>query len=138
MKKIYLLISLMLSISGVYAQTGIEATSAITLSPFATATRMMESASVTALVPFASTMATIQARGVAGQEQLKDELAALNEDIIAGQVRSLDQVRQPTLKELFIEIEADEAQMAQINSFIDEGSKLHKLATAVTISLLLK
>jgi len=96
----------------------------------------MESATVTSLAPFASTIATAQARGVAGKEQLKDELVSLNDDMIAGTVRSIDEVRQPALKELFAEIAADEAQMESINSVINSGSKLHRIATAVTVSLL--
>lgn len=140
MKNVLFLIALMFSLSS-FAQSvsGIEATSATTLSPFATATRLMESATVTSLAPFASTIATAaQARGVAGREQLKDELVALNDDMVAGAVKSIDEVRQPALKELFFEIEADEMQMENINAVIPEGSKLHRIATAVTVALLVE
>lgn len=135
MKNVLILIALMFSLNS-FAQTVIEATSATTLSPFATATRLMESATVTSLAPFASTIATAQQRGVAGKEQLKDELVALNDDIASGRVNSIDQVRQPALKELFAEISADDSQMDNINSLVKEGSELHRIATAVTVALL--
>ena len=136
MKQFLVLVALMFTLSNAFAQSAIEATSATTLSPFATATRLMESATVTSLAPFASTIATAQARGVAGQEQLKDELAALNDDIVAGAVKSINDIRQPALKELFAEIAADGAQMENINSAVNSGSELHRIATAVTVALL--
>lgn len=135
MKNVLILIALMFSLNS-FAQSAIEATSATTLSPFATATRLMESATVTSLAPFASTIATAQQRGVAGKEQLKDELVALNDDIVSGRVKSIEEVRQPALKELFAEIAADDAQMDNINSVVREGSELHKIASAVTVALL--
>lgn len=135
MKNVLMICALMFSLNA-FSQTVIEATSATTLSPFATATRLMESATVTSLAPFASTIATAQQRGVAGKEQLKDELVALNDDMLAGRVKAIEEVRQPALKELFAEIAADEAQMENINSVVTEGSKLHRIATAVTVSLL--
>lgn len=137
MKNVLIVLALMFTLSSAFAQSIIEATSVTTLSPFATATRLMESATVTSLAPFASTIATAaQARGVAGREQLKDDLVALNDDMVSGAVKSIDDVRQPALKEFFAEIEADDSQMADINAVINEGSKLHKIATAVTIALL--
>lgn len=136
MKNALLVLALMFTLSNAFAQNIIEATSATTLSPFATATRILESGIVTSLAPFASTIATAQARGVAGKEQLKDELVSLNDDMASGSVKSIDEVRQPALKELFAEIAADEAQMESINSVIKSGSKLHRIATAVTVSLL--
>lgn len=136
MKNVLLVLALMFTLSNAFAQSALEATSATTLSPFATATRILESGTVTSLAPFASTIATAQARGVAGKEQLKDELVALNDDMVAGSVKNIEQVRQPALKELFAEIAADEAQMESINSVIKSGSKLHRIATAVTVSLL--
>lgn len=136
MKNVLLVLALMFTLSNAFAQSALEATSATTLSPFATATRILESGTVTSLAPFASTIATAQARGVAGKEQLKDELVALNDDMVAGSVKNIEEVRQPALKELFAEIAADEAQMDSINSVIKSGSKLHRIATAVTVSLL--
>ncbi len=138
MKNVLLVLALMFTISNAFAQSVIEATSATTLSPFATATRLLESGTVTSLAPFASTIASAQARGVAGKEQLKDELVALNDDMVSGAVKSIDEVRQPALKELFAEISADEAQMESINSVIKSGSKLHRIAAAVTVSLLIE
>lgn len=136
MKNVLLVLAFMFALSNAFAQSALEATSATTLSPFATATRILESGTVTSLAPFASTIATAQARGVAGKEQLKDELVALNDDMVAGSVKNIEEVRQPALKELFAEIAADEAQMESINSVIKSGSKLHRIATAVTVSLL--
>jgi hypothetical protein len=135
MKNVLILIALMFSLNS-FAQSALEATSATTLSPFATATRLMESATVTSLAPFASTIATAQQRGVAGKEQLKDELVSLNDDIVAGRVKSIEEVRQPALKELFAEIAADDAQMDNINNAVKSGTELHKIATAVTVALL--
>lgn len=136
MKNVLLVLALMFTLSNAFAQSALEATSALTLSPFATATRLLESGTVTSLAPFASTIATAQARGVAGKEQLKDELVALNDDMAAGSVKNIEEVRQPALKELFAEIAADDAQMESINSVVQSGSKLHRIATAVTVSLL--
>lgn len=138
MKNVLLVIALMFTLSNAFAQSGIEATTATTISPFATATRLLELGTVTSLAPFASTIASAQARGVAGKEQLKDELVALNDDMVSGAVKSIDQVRQPALKELFAEISADQEQMESINSVITSGSKLHRIASAVTVSLLVE
>ena len=136
MRNVFMVLALMFAVSNAFAQSALEATSATTLSPFATATRVLESGTVTSLAPFASTIATAQARGVAGKEQLKDELVALNDDMVSGRVKSIDEVRQPALKELFEEISADEEQMESINSAINSGSRLHRIATAVTVALL--
>lgn len=132
MKNALIVFSLLFALGNAFAQS----TTQTTLSPFATATRLMESGTVTALAPFASTIASAQQRGVAGKEQLKDELVALNEDIISGRVQEISEVRQPALKELLEEIAADEAQMMNINSVINSGSELHRIATAVTVALL--
>ena len=139
MKNLLLVAALMFSTAQAFSQSVniFEASSATTLSPFATATQLMESATVTSLSPFASTLATaMDARGVAGKEQLRDDLVVLNDDMMAGRVTSIADVRQPALKELFAEIAADEVQMEAIHSVLDKGSELHKIATAVTISLL--
>jgi hypothetical protein len=136
MKKALIMCALVFSFSNAFAQELSESTSATTMSPFATATELMKSATVTIVSPFATTSATIQSRGVAGKEQLKDELVALNDDMMAGAVKSLDQVRQPALKELFAEIEASDEQMAEINAVVGVGSKLHRIATAVTVELM--
>jgi hypothetical protein len=135
MKKLFVTLALCLSIGSAFAQNIIEATSAVTISPFVTATRLLEA---TTAAPFLSSLATAigQSRGVAGKEQLKDELVALNNDMTTGLVRSIEEVRQPALKEFFAEIAADEAQMNNINSLVKSGSELHKIATAVTAALL--
>ncbi len=136
MKNILIIAAMVLSIGQAFSQTGIEASTASTLSPFATATRLMESATVTALVPFASTIATVQSRGVAGKEQLKDELVGLNDDMMKGLVKTVEDVRQPTLRELFLEISSDDSQMENISLVVKSGSRLHRIATAVTMTLL--
>ncbi len=131
-----MILLLLLSMNLVQAQTVLESSSGITLSPFATATRLMESATVTTLGALNVTFSSIQSRGVAGKEQLKDELVDLNDDMISGEVKTIDQVRQSTLKELFLEISSDERKIKEINSVVKSGTVLHKIATVVTISLL--
>lgn len=135
MKKIVFALALCLSIGTAFAQNIIQASTAVTISPFVAATRMLE---LTTAAPFLSSLATIigQSRGVAGKEQMKDELVGLNSDIEAGIVNSVSEVRQPALKEFFVEIAADEAQMSNINSLVKEGTQLQKIATAVTAALL--
>jgi hypothetical protein len=136
MKNKMMILLLLLSMNLVQAQTVLESSSGITLSPFATATRLMESATVTTLGALNVTFSSIQSRGVAGKEQLKDELVDLNDDMISGEVKTIDQVRQSTLKELFLEISSDERKIKEINSVVKSGTVLHKIATVVTISLL--
>jgi glutamine synthetase type III len=138
MKKVFLAMALLMNFNPVFAQDAIEISTAITLSPFATATKLIESAVITVMSPFATTLASTQNRGVAGKEQLKDELVALNEDMMGGQVKRIQEVRQPALRELFEEISADQVQMDEINSVIVEGSDLHRIATAVTVTLMLE
>lgn len=135
MKKIIMTMALCLSIGNVFAQNILQGTTAVTLSPFVAATRLLQ---LTTAAPFVSTLASMlgQSRGVAGKEQMKDELVGLNSDIEAGIVNSIAEVRQPALKEFFAEIAADEAQMNNIDSLVKEGSQLQKIATAVTAALL--
>jgi hypothetical protein len=136
MKKLILGLALVTSITTAQAQSLSEATTAVTLSPIAAATVLLEAATVMSLAPFATTIVIAQGRGVAGREQIKDELVALNDDMVSGVVKTIEEVRQPTLKELFLEIQANEAHMNEIDSAIKEGSVLFKVSTAVTVSLL--
>ena len=136
MKKLLVIAALTLSLGNAFAQSFSEATTAITMLPSATATKLTESAIGTIVSPFATTSATVQARGVAGKEQLRDDLTALDEDIRSGAVKSIDEVRQPALKELFGEIVENEEEMAEINAVVTTGSELHRIATAVTIELM--
>lgn len=131
MKKLLFVAALALAVSSMnsFAVSFVETTA----SPFVTATRLLET---TVAAPFLTTLATVQQRGVAGREQIKDDMVALNDDILAGRVNSIDEVRQPALKELFAEIAADESQMNQINSIVTEGNELHKVATAVSYIML--
>lgn len=128
MKKLIMLAALALSVNA-FAVSFVQTT----ISPFVTATRLVE---LTVLAPFASTAATVQSRGVAGKEQLKDELVALNDDMISGAVKSIDEVRQPALKELFSEIAADQSQMDSINSVLESNSDLEKIAGTVAAVLM--
>ncbi|WPU66014.1 hypothetical protein [Peredibacter starrii] len=137
MKKILMAMILMFSMNS-FAQVALEMSTATSLSPFATATRFLEYGSVTTLAPFALTIATAQSRGVAGKEQIKDELVELNEDMIAGRVTTIEEVRQPTLRELFEEIAADEEQMNNIKSALQMDTELKTISTAVTIAMLIE
>ncbi|WPU66015.1 hypothetical protein [Peredibacter starrii] len=128
MKKLIMLAALALSVNA-FAVSFVQTTA----SPFVTATRLVE---LTVLAPFASTLATVQQRGVAGQEQLKDELVALNDDMLSGAVKTIDEVRQPALKELFAEIAADQSQMNSINSVLESDSDLEKIAGTVAAVLM--
>jgi hypothetical protein len=136
MKKLLVAAVLTLSLGNAFAQTFSEAVTAVTMLPSATATKLTESAIGTIVSPFATTSATVQARGVAGKEQLRDDLAALDEDIRSGAVKSIADVRQPALKELFAEIAENDEEMAEINAVVQSGSELHRIATAVTIELM--
>jgi hypothetical protein len=137
MKKLFVLVVLTLSLGNAFAQDASEATTAITMLPSATATKLTESAIGTIVSPFATTSASVQARGVAGKEQLRDDLAARDEDIRVGAVKTIADVRQPALKELFGEIAENEEEMAEINAVVKSGSELHRIATAVTIDLMI-
>ena len=136
MKNKLITVLLLFSFNFAYSQNVIESTSGITLSPFATATRLMESATVTTLGALNFTFSSIQSRGVAGKEQLKDELVDLNDDMMSGEVKTIDQVRQSGLKELFLEISSDPTKIKEIHSIVKSGSELHRIATVVTITLL--
>jgi hypothetical protein len=135
MKKVLVLLSLSLSLTTAFAQSISGATTGVTLSPFVTATRMLESTQVGTAISIITTSG-LQARGVADKEQLRDELVELDSDMISGLVKTVDEVRQPALKELINEISSDAEQMEKINSAITSGSELHKIATALTITLL--
>ncbi len=136
MNKVFLMGSMLFMIGQVNAQSGLDLTTATTLSPFLTATRVLEAGTITAISPFVATKATLTNRGVAAREQLKDELVVLNEDIVSGKVKLIEEVRQPALREIFMEISESQDEMEKIKSIIPDGSKLHRIATAVTITLL--
>jgi hypothetical protein len=139
MKNVLFLLALMFSFSNAFAQINSNWTTAKILSPIESATSLLQQTVGITVSPFISTIMIIaseQGRGIAGKEQLKDELVALNDDMVSGRVKSIEEVRQPALKELLVEISADEAQMESINSVIKEGSHLHRIATAVTVALL--
>lgn len=112
-----------------------EATALTIVAPTATVVDLTRTAIVSTAAPFASTAASIQARGVAGKEQIKDEMVALENDVLSGEVTTVEEVRQPALRELFEEIRSDKTQMKSINASLSEGSELEKIATAVASSL---
>ena len=137
MKKMIALVLIATSLSNVVPQSAYGYALETTLSPFVTATRILDTATAIVLAPFVSSIAlSAQRRGVAGKEQIKDDLMALNDDIVAGRVSAIAEVRQPALKELLEEVANDQAQMDSINSVVGSGSQLHRVATAVTIALL--
>lgn len=135
MKNFFIVLAFITAVGTGYAQNISQATTAVTLSPFVAATRLLE---LTTAAPFLSSLATVigQSRGIAGKEQMKDELVGLNSDIEAGIVKSIAEVRQPALKEFLSEIAADEAQMNNINSLVKDGNQLQKITTAITAALL--
>lgn len=141
MKKLFFAFVLTLT-SQVYAQSISAGTTAVFISPFATATRVLESAvatmtagTQTALAPFATTSASIEARGVAGKEQMRDELVDLDRDMRNGLVQELADIRQPSLKEVMLEIAQDKEEMERIHALIPEGNEALKIATVVTLKL---
>jgi len=123
---------------GAFAQSDAQyQTTNVIMSPFELASKLIES--VRDLVSSKNDVSkSLQGRGVAGKEQIRDELVELNKAMIAGQVTTIEQVEQPTLKELFREIEASEAQMNEVNSIVISGSKLQRIATMVTVQLMLQ
>lgn len=139
MKKTLLVLSVAFSMSS-FAQVS-DATLMTTALPTATVIRMTDvglaSLGATTLAPSVSTLASVaDARGVAGKEQLKDDLVALSDDMASGAVKSIAEVRQPALREFMEEVSEDEEQMAAIDSSIEGGSELEKLATALSVVLL--
>jgi hypothetical protein len=76
-----------------------------------------------------------QNRGVAAREQIKDDLVAFNDDVINLGVKTIDEVRQPALKELFMEIAANEDDMEKLKTLLPEGTELQKIAATVVYSL---
>ncbi len=137
MKKILVIVAMMSLFSNAFAQSFIDASVGTTISPFATTMGLIEGTTVLVYKGrLPSPSFAVQARGVAGKEQLKDELTALTDDILSGAVRSIEEVRQPAMKELFAEIYDDETQMEEIHSVIKSGSEFEKIATAVAVILL--
>jgi hypothetical protein len=120
------------------AQDFTEATGVTTLSPLIFASLIVDSFTATAQQVTAGTSARVQDRGIAGREQLRDELLKLNEEMMAGKVRTIEDVKQPALKELFLEISVDEAQMEEITELVKNGTQLQRIATAVAVALMIQ
>lgn len=138
MKKAILLLGLTLTLSSAFAKDIREVLLSSTLAPFGLSTQGLETLTVSVLIPIDTTIKRTQDRGVAGKEQLRDELVLLHDDIQSGEVKTIEQVRQPGLKELFQEIASSEEEMKGINTLLKEGSELQKIATAVNLSLIVE
>lgn len=136
MIKLLQTIILGLTISHAHGQAISEGTTATTLSPFVSVTKLMEGTTVATSLPTLTT--ALGQRGVAAREQLKDELPVLNDQMASGEVTTIEEVKQPALRELFKEISADETMMDEVNSLVQEGNELHRVATAVTFSLIVE
>jgi hypothetical protein len=120
------------------AWTQVESTSQLTLSPFITASRILETSyHSTVMSHLISTMTNLNSKGVAGKEQIRDEVVGLNADMSSGLVQSIDDVRQPAVKEFMLEIISDEKQMQEINNLIKSGSRLDRLAVAISLVLII-
>src|SRR5215210_1029915 len=113
MKNFLIVMALLFQMEKVFSQVG-GATSATIL--YATTTKPFELSTATIVSPFEFTSGKVQARGVAGKEQMKDEMVSLYEDMDNGYVKTIAEVRQPTLRELFAEISSDTAEMDKINA----------------------
>jgi hypothetical protein len=137
MKKIMILSLLLLGLKS-WAQDISEATGVTTLSPLTFASLIVDTAVVSSQQALASTGTRVQGRGAAGKEQLRDELLQLNEQMLAQQVQAIQEVRQPGLKELFLEIAGDARQMQEIREYIPMGNKLERIATAVAVVLMVQ
>jgi hypothetical protein len=138
MKQLLILVAFILAASDAFSQDSSEITTGILLSPLVTATKMLEMTAVLTLKGVQSTRSSIQSRGVAGKEQLKDEIVNLNEAMEEGKINGVEDVEQPALRELFEEIMADKNQLADIDAAIDHGPEFFKLATVVTLALMLE
>lgn len=136
MKSILLIVAFIVLASNAFSQSISDVSTAITLSPFVTATKLLETSAVATLRGVQSTMSMVQSRGVAGKEQLKDELLTLNEAMSAGHIKSLMDIPQAGLRELFEEIMTDERQVEEISLVVQDGPLLYRIATVVTIALL--
>lgn len=136
MKKSILALGLLLVMSNAFSKDIKEMLFSTALAPFGLSTQALETMTVTGLVPINMTIVSTQRRGISGKEQLKDELVAFNEDFSSGKINSIDDVRQPALKELFSEIAADENQMNGINELVPEGNEVTKIGAAVTLALM--
>lgn len=137
MKKLITSISLVLCMNGAYAQETNDLISSSLLSPFVTASNLITAGLATFAGSSVSISTSVQSRGVAAKEQLRDELVALNDDMLAQKVRLIEEVRQPSLRELMLEIKADKRQMETIqNEIKNGGSELNRVATAILLTLM--
>ena len=78
-----------------------------------------------------STSHAIQFKAAADVEQYKDDFPALHQDMQSGLVKSIADIKQPALKELFLEVSSSEEQMKEIDSAVAMGSELQRVAAVV-------
>ncbi len=102
--------------------------------PFVATTQAISSPTGASLV--LSMFSSYEGRGVAGVEQLRDELPALHADVLAGAVKSVEEIRQPALKELFEEISQNKEAMNKVRAAHPEKSDLVALTLSVSKELL--
>jgi hypothetical protein len=138
MKQFFLALVLIVASGLSRAQNFSEISTGIILSPFLSATKLLEMSAVTTLKGVQSTRALVQARGVAGVEQLRDELLTLIEAMVTGRIKSIEEVQGPGLRELFEQIMSDEGQKEEIFHTVKEGSDLHRVTTAIVFVLMLE
>jgi hypothetical protein len=79
-----------------------------------------------------STSHKIEFKASADVEQYKDEFPMLHEDMKAGLIKSIADIRQPALRELFIEISSSEEQMKEIDALMANGTKVQKIAVVLS------
>jgi hypothetical protein len=116
-----------------------ESLTLTTLSPFMSATRMLESTNQSTIASALYTFLTnFNAKGVAGREQIRDEVVALNQDIVQGVVKSIQDVRQPAVREFMEEISRNEEQLREIDGLIQSGDRFTRMATAISLVLIIE
>jgi hypothetical protein len=121
------------------ASAQVESLTLTTLSPFMSATRMLESTNQSTIASALYTFLTnFNAKGVAGREQIRDEVVALNQDIVQGLVKSIQDVRQPAVREFMEEISRNEEQLREIDGLIRSGDRFTRMATAISLVLIIE
>ncbi len=92
--------------------------------------------SPTGSVIFSSALSGNEDRGVAGIEQLRDELPALHADLLAGAIKTIDDVRQPALKELFEDVARNVENVANLKKAYPGRSLLVAMTLKITSELI--
>jgi hypothetical protein len=132
--KIFLILVL-ININTAIAKVSSDVTFGITLSPFVSATKILELSVVGVGKMIASTTNLVLSRSLADKESLRDELYELRKQIDSGDVVNVEDVSLPNLRELFWEISLDDEKKEEINQFIHSGSEIQKLYIATFLIL---